>query len=82
MMAVLTLSGDHFGCAALTRAATPAVVGVAIDVPDSTSTSLPVPTPAEATVSPTAVTSGFTTPSSPRVPRELNDESVSVSASL
>src|SRR3954468_24339628 len=82
MIVVLTLSGDHFGCAALTSAPTPAGVGVAIDVPDSTRTSFPLPAPAEARLSPGAVTSGLTTPSEPWVPRELNPERVSFSSGL
>ena len=78
MTAALILFGGQLGCRDLTSAATPAVTGAAIDVPEMTSTLLPVPTPAEAIVSPGAVTSGFTTPIEPCVPREVNEEMVSV----
>jgi hypothetical protein len=37
----------------------PDVIGAAIDVPDSTAPRLPVPTPAERTLTPGADTSGF-----------------------
>src|SRR6476661_9331914 len=78
MTAALTWSGDQLGCLDFTSAETPATRGVAIDVPEITSTLLPVPMPAEAMVSPGAATSGFTTPIDPCVPREENDDRVSV----
>ncbi len=46
------------------------------------STLLPEPMRAELTVSPTAATSGFTTPTEPWSPRELNDDNVSVIAGV
>ena len=58
------------GCACLTRAATPAVIGVAIEVPDSTSPPVPVPMPAEVTLTPGAITSGLGAESGLRGPPE------------
>src|SRR3954469_17358323 len=75
-------SGLQSGCWDFTRAETPATSGDAIDVPEITRTLLPVPMPAQAMVSPGAVTSGFTTPSDPWVPREENDDRVSLIAGV
>ncbi len=80
MIAAFNCSVLQVGCTFFTRAAMPAVSGVAIDVPDSTTTPLPDPIFADATVSPGAVTSGLTTPIEPWVPREVKDEIVSAMA--
>ena len=80
MTAALSHTGVQVGCLDFTSAETPATSGEAIDVPEITSTLLPVPMPAEAMVSPGAVTSGFTTPSDPWVPREENEDRVSLIA--
>ena len=58
-MAALTCAGPQLGCVCRTSTATPEVIGAAIDVPDSTIPALPVPTPAERTLTPGAETSGF-----------------------
>src|SRR5689334_16144115 len=78
MTAALIICGVQVGCLDFTKAATPVTSGEAIDVPEMTRTLLPVPMPAEAIVSPGAVTSGFTTPIDPWVPREEKDERVSL----
>ncbi len=54
----------------MTRAATPATCGVAIDVPESTRTSLPVPMPAATMLTPGAVTSGLRALSPKRGPQD------------
>ena len=59
MIAALTSFTDQFGWAAMTRAATPATCGVAMEVPESTSTPVPVPMPAATMLTPGAVTSGL-----------------------
>src|SRR3954453_14070779 len=82
MTADFSHSGLHAGCLDFTRAETPATSGDAIDVPEITSTLLPVPMPAEAIVSPGAVTSGFTTLIEPWVPREENDDRGSLIAGV
>src|SRR4051794_38539743 len=82
MTADFSHSGLQSGCLDFTRAETPATSGDAIDVPEITSTLLPVPMPADAMVSPGAVTSGFTTLIEPWVPREENDDSVSLIAGV
>ena len=69
MMSALTCSGFQSGCCEWTSAAVPATIGVAIDVPLSLRPWLPVPLPAEKTLTPTAVTSGLTLPAS-LMPRE------------
>src|SRR5215467_111924 len=51
----------------------PEVCGAAIDVPDSTANVLPVPMPAEAMLTPGAVTSGLSQLSPVRGPPEVND---------
>mgnify|MGYP001110805925 CR=1 FL=1 len=54
----------HFGWAWTVSAATPATCGAAIEVPDSTVESLPVPTAADEIETPGAATSGLS-PESP-----------------
>ena len=78
MTAALSFSGPQVGCSPLTSAETPATSGDAIDVPEITSVLFPVPMPAEAMVSPGAVTSGLTTPIAPCSPREEKDDRVSL----
>ena len=58
------------GCACFTSRAVPAVCGVAIEVPDSVSGPLPVPMPAEAMLTPGAVTCGFNALSPERGPAD------------
>src|SRR3954454_19788937 len=72
-MAALTCWLVQDGCACLTSAAVPAVMGGASVVPAPTSEPLPVPTPAEATLTPGAMTSGLGAESGLRGPPELND---------
>src|SRR5882757_7918516 len=71
MIADLTASGLHFGCACIVSAATPVMCGVAIDVPESTRVPLPVPIPAEMILVPGAVISGWRRASGVRGPLEL-----------
>src|ERR1041385_8565651 len=84
-LAVLTIAAFQYstffqsGCACLTSAAMPVVCGVAIDVPDSITASVPVPIPAEAMLTPGAVTSGFSALSPGRGP---NDEKLAIAAKL
>src|ERR1700730_1726783 len=59
MIAALMRARFHDGWACLMRAAIPAVIGHAIEVPELTSASNPVPMPADATLTPGAITSGF-----------------------
>ena len=59
-IAALICSGVHVRCACVTRAATPVVAGAAMDVPDIVAPPAPVPMPVETTLTPGAVTSGFT----------------------
>src|SRR6478672_13954714 len=80
MMAALICSGVQSGCTCLTSAAIPAVCGLDMEVPLSTKKPVPVPAPADAMVSPGAVTSGLTTPVDPCTPREENDDKVSTIA--
>ena len=54
----------------MTNAARPAVIGVAIDVPDATNPPVPVPMPAEVTLTPGAITSGLGAESGLRGPPE------------
>src|SRR6266545_8302300 len=70
-MAAVCSSVVQGGCACFTSAATPATCGVAIDVPDSNNPWLPVPTAAEKTATPGAVTLGFSAESTCRGPPEL-----------
>src|SRR5260221_4943962 len=70
MIAAFTCSGVHRGCAWMTRAATPATCGVDIDVPDSRTPSVPVPTAAEKTDKPGAEMSGLRLPSAAGPPDE------------
>src|SRR5262249_21143920 len=51
----------------------PAVCGDAIDVPEITAKPLPVPMPAEITLTPGAVTSGLSQLSPVRAPPDVND---------
>src|SRR5262252_7392912 len=51
----------------------PEVCGAAIDVPESTANVFPVPMPAEAMLTPGAVTSGLSQLSPVRGPPEVND---------
>src|SRR5947209_1947251 len=50
---------DQVGCACLVSTATPAMCGVAIDVPESTEKPLPLPDAAETVATPGAVTPGL-----------------------
>src|SRR5215213_3207012 len=60
MSADLISAGDHVGCASLSRAATPATCGLAIDVPLSRSNDRPVSGETAARMStPGAATSGL-----------------------
>ena len=52
MMAALMAAGDQVGCAWMTSAAVPVMCGDAIDVPETTRLSNPVPMPAETMVTP------------------------------
>src|SRR6188508_540756 len=52
-------STSQSGCACRTSAAAPALCGEAIDVPERIAKLFPVPLPAEKTLTPGAVTSGF-----------------------
>ncbi len=63
MICSLTWDALQSGCAALTKAATPEVSGVAMDVPLMTSGLVPVPAEAEMMPTPGAATSGLTVPS-------------------
>src|ERR687892_1897653 len=74
--AVLTIaafrsSTDQPGCAWRVRAATPLTCGADIDVPESRAPRLPVPTAADRTPTPGAVTSGFRAPSPVRGPLDV-----------
>ena len=60
----------HDGCACFTSAATPAVVGAAIEVPDMVAERLPVPIPTEAIPTPGPVRSGLSQLSPERGPNE------------
>lgn len=60
-------------CAWRVRAATPATCGDAIDVPESTAESLPVPTPTELMLTPGAETAGRRPLSPLRGPPEENE---------
>ena len=71
MITDLTCIGDHVGCACRTRAATPAVCGDAIDVPDMRIEPVPVPTSTDGMDTPGAATSGFCALSPRRGPLEL-----------
>src|SRR3954452_2674040 len=73
MIADLTAAGFHFGCACSTRAATPEMCGVAIDVPLMFSDSLPLPTSVDTMATPGAVMSGLSLASGVRGPVEEND---------
>ena len=68
--AALTSSTVQPGCAWRISAVMPDVCGAAIEVPDITARSLPLPLATDAIVSPGAVRSGLT--AGPRTPRELN----------
>ena len=70
MIAAFTCSGVQRGWAWRTRAAMPATWGVDIDVPDSRTPSVPVPTAAEKTDRPGAATSGLRLPSAAGPPDE------------
>ncbi len=71
-IAALTASGFHDGLAAWTRAATPAMCGEAIEVPERVVPLLPLPTRVDTIELPGAVTSGFAALSPLRGPPELN----------
>src|SRR5438045_2999814 len=73
MIAALTSSGFHDGCACRTSAAVPATWGEAIDVPDNDSCRLPLPEKVEMVGLPGAEISGFRTLSPLRGPPELNE---------
>src|SRR4051812_48748263 len=73
MMADLTAAGFHFGCACSTRAATPEMCGVAIEVPLRVSASLPLPTSVDTMATPGAVMSGLSLASGVRGPVEENE---------
>src|SRR5436190_21321179 len=73
MIADFTAAGFHFGCACSTSADTPAICGVAIDVPLSVVAWLPLPTSVETIATPGAVTSGFSFASGERGPVEVNE---------
>ena len=60
----------HDGWACFTSAATPAVVGAAIEVPDMVARAFPVPIPTEAIATPGPVTSGLSQLSPERGPNE------------
>ncbi len=59
------------GCASLTSAASPVVCGAAIEVPESIRSPVPVPMPAEAMLTPGAVTFGLSELSPVAGPHEL-----------
>ena len=69
-IAALICAGPQVGCVCFTSTAMPDVIGAAIDVPDSTTPTLPVPTPADRTLTPGAETSGFGAESPNRGPPE------------
>ena len=71
MITDLTCIGDQVGCACRTRAATPAVCGEAIDVPEMRVEPVPVPTATDGMDTPGAATSGFWALSPLRGPLEL-----------
>ena len=71
MIAALTRVGDQCGWAWTTRAATPDVIGVAIEVPLNVCASVPLPTKADEIETPGAVMSGFRWLSPSRGPPEL-----------
>ncbi len=72
MMAALISRGVQPGCASLTRAATPAVAGEDIDVPERPLPWSTVEPSAEKTPTPGAATSGLTRLSNRRGPPEVN----------
>ena len=59
MIAALICRPVQPGWTCLTSAAMPAVIGQAIEVPEMTAPPVPVPTPAERTLRPGAITSGL-----------------------
>ena len=69
--AALIWSPFHVGCACLTSAAVPDVIGQAIEVPDSTEPAVPPPTSADVTLTPGAVISGFAAESPTRGPPDV-----------
>ena len=71
MIAALIWTPVQAGCSCFSRAAMPAVIGHAIDVPDMTAACAPVPMPTEATLTPGATTSGFGAESGLRGPPEV-----------
>src|SRR3954469_14939755 len=75
MIAALIRSVLQSGWASVSNAAEPAVIGEAWDVPEMVAALKPVPTPADSTATPGAVTSGLTALSPLRGPPEVNDAS-------
>src|SRR6266540_3190251 len=73
LIAALMASVDHDGWACDTSAATPAVCGAAIEVPDSRVPCVPLPIAVDFTLTPGAMTSGFTALSTLRGPPDVND---------
>ena len=76
MIAALIWAPVHVGFFCLTSAATPAVIGHAMEVPEATSEPVPVPMPADVTLMPGAMTSGFGAESGFRGPPEVKDAAV------
>src|SRR3954469_5133767 len=72
MIADLIAAGFHFGWAWRTSATAPAVCGVAIDVPDSATESVPLPISVDTMPTPGAPMSGLSAESLMRGPPELN----------
>ena len=75
MIAALIRAVLQSGCASVISAAEPAVAGEACEVPEIVAALKPVPTPADSTATPGAVTSGFTALSPLRWPPDVNDAS-------
>src|SRR3954470_21038748 len=75
MIAALIRSVLQSGWASVSKAAEPAVIGEAWDVPEMVAALKPVPTPADSTATPGAVTSGLIALSPLRGPPEVNDAS-------
>src|SRR5260370_37937945 len=71
MIAALICAPVQGGCACLTSAAIPAVIGQAMEVPDMNAVRLPVPMPTDPALTPGAETSGFGAESGLRGPPDV-----------